>query len=64
MYLRYQYSKVQAKDLTAKHHNDQIGSLNKLLTFLGSSKKSRIYQLWICRTIKERSRKVTARFAD
>jgi hypothetical protein len=24
MYLKYQYSKLQADDLTAKHHNDQI----------------------------------------
>jgi integrase len=39
MYLNYQYSKVQANDLTARHHNDQIGSLNKLMTFLGSSRK-------------------------
>ena len=31
MYLKYQYSKLQANDLTASHHNEQIGSLNKLL---------------------------------
>jgi hypothetical protein len=34
MYLNYQYSKVQANDLTARHHNDQIGSLNKLMAFI------------------------------
>jgi hypothetical protein len=39
MYLKYQYSKVQANDLTAKHHNDQISSLNKLMSFLGQSQK-------------------------
>jgi len=39
MYLNYQYSKVQANDLTARHHNGQNGSLNKLMTFLGSSRK-------------------------
>ena len=41
MYLNYQYSKVQADDLTARHHNDQIDSLNKLMTFLGSGRKIR-----------------------
>jgi len=37
MYLRYQYSKVQANDLTASHYNEQIGSLNKLMSFLGQN---------------------------
>jgi integrase len=37
MYLNYQYSKLQANDLTASHHNEQIGSLNKLLAFLGQN---------------------------
>ncbi len=37
MYLKYQYSKLQANDLTASHHNEQIGSLNKLLAFLGQN---------------------------
>jgi len=37
MYLKYQYSKLQANDLTASHHNEQIGSLNKLMTFLGQN---------------------------
>ncbi len=41
MYLNYQYSKVQANDLTARHHNDQIDSLNKLMAFLGSGRKIR-----------------------
>jgi integrase len=35
MYLKYQYSKLQANDLTASHHNEQIGSINKLMAFLG-----------------------------
>jgi len=39
LYLQYQYSKVLANDLTAKHHNDQISSLSKLMSFLGQSQK-------------------------
>jgi len=39
MYLKYQYSKVQANDLTARHHNDQIDSLNKLMAFLGQNRR-------------------------
>ena len=39
MYLKYQYSKLQANDLTVQHHNDQIGSLNKLMDFLGQNHK-------------------------
>ena len=39
MYLNYQYSKLQANDLTPRHHNDQIDSLNKLQTFLGQGRK-------------------------
>jgi integrase len=35
MYLQYQYSKVQANALTARHHNDQIQSLNKMMICLG-----------------------------
>jgi integrase len=37
LYLRYQLSKVQAHALTASHHNEQIGSLNKLIAFLGQN---------------------------
>jgi hypothetical protein len=37
MYLKYQYSKLQANDLTASHHNEQIGSLNKLMAFPGQN---------------------------
>jgi len=39
MYLKYQYSKLQANDLTVRHHNDQIGSLNKLMAFLGQNRR-------------------------
>ena len=39
LYLKYQFSKVQANDLTARHHNDQISSLNKLMSFLGHSRR-------------------------
>jgi integrase len=35
IYLKYQYLKLQANDLIANHHNEQIGSLNKLMAFLG-----------------------------
>ena len=37
MYLKYQYSKLQANALTASHHNEQIGSINKLMAFLGQN---------------------------
>ncbi|MHC4158209.1 MAG: tyrosine-type recombinase/integrase [Planctomycetota bacterium] len=39
VYLQYQHSKVIANDLTARHHNDQISSLNKLMAFLGPDRK-------------------------
>jgi len=39
MYLNYQYSKVQTNNLTARHHNDQIGSLKKLKAFIGQHRK-------------------------
>ena len=35
IYLKYKYSKPQANDLTASHHNEQVCSLNKLMAFLG-----------------------------
>ncbi len=39
MYLKYQYSKLQANDLTARHHIDQIDSLDRLMAFLGQNRK-------------------------
>jgi len=36
-YLNYQYSKLQANDLTASHYNEQVGSLSKLMAFLGQN---------------------------
>jgi len=39
MYLKYQHTKLQANNLTARHHNDQIRSLNKLMSFIGESRK-------------------------
>ncbi len=39
LYLQYQHSKVPANDLTPKHHNDQISSLSKFMSFLGQSRK-------------------------
>ena len=39
LYLQYQYLKVQANALTARHHNEQIASLNKFMSFLGRSRK-------------------------
>lgn len=40
LYLQYQHSKVLANELTPKHHNDQIGSLGKLMSFLGQGRKT------------------------
>ena len=39
MYLKYQHIKLQANNLSVRHHNDQIGSLNKLMDFLGQNCK-------------------------
>ena len=39
MYLKYQYTKLRANNLSARHHNDQIRSLNKLKDFLGENCK-------------------------
>ena len=39
LYLQYQYLKVQANGLTARHHNEQIASLNKFMSFLGENRK-------------------------
>ena len=41
MYLQYQYSKLQANDLTASRHNDQNDSLGKLMAFLGHNRKAK-----------------------
>jgi len=39
MYLKYQHTKLQANNLSARHHNDQIKSLKKLTDFLGENTK-------------------------
>jgi len=39
LYLKYQDSKVLAGELTPKHHNDQISSVRKLISFLGRGRK-------------------------
>ena len=39
MYLKYQHTKLHAKNLTVRHHNDQIRSLKKLTDFLGENSK-------------------------
>ncbi len=39
LYLKYQLSKVQASGLTARHHNEQINSLSKFMSYLGPSHK-------------------------
>jgi len=39
LYLQYQQSKVKANELSAKHHNDQISSLKRLMSFLGDDRK-------------------------
>jgi hypothetical protein len=38
-YLEYQHSKVLSGDLVARHHNDQIRSLNRLISFLGKGRR-------------------------
>lgn len=35
MFLKYQFTKVKANAITAQHYNDQISSLNILMSFLG-----------------------------
>jgi len=35
LYLQYQHSRVLAGSLTPKHYNDQVGSLGRLMSFLG-----------------------------
>ena len=39
IYLKYQHTKLQADNLTVRHHNDQIRSLKKLTDFLGENCK-------------------------
>jgi len=39
LYLQYQHSRVLADNVTPKHYNDQIGSLNRLMSFLGQGCK-------------------------
>ena len=39
LYLQYQHLKVQANALTARHHNEQIASLKKLMSFLGQTRR-------------------------
>jgi len=38
-YLKYQQSRVLTDELTPKHYNDQIGSVKKLMSFLGRGRK-------------------------
>jgi len=39
LYLQYQHSRVLAGALTPKHYNDQVGSLGRLMSFLGQGCK-------------------------
>ncbi len=39
IFSKYQFSKVKADAITAQHYNDQVGSLNKFMTFLGRSRR-------------------------
>ncbi|MBC8393362.1 MAG: tyrosine-type recombinase/integrase [Deltaproteobacteria bacterium] len=39
MFSKYQFSKVRANAITARHYNDQVSSLNKLMAFLGQSRR-------------------------
>jgi len=40
LYLGYQNSKVMAGDLSPKHYNDQISSLEKLMSFVGPDRET------------------------
>lgn len=39
LYLEYQHSKVLAGNLSARHYTDQMGSLSKLMSFLGKGRR-------------------------
>ena len=39
MFTKYQFSKVKANAITARHFNDQAASLNKLMAFLGQGRR-------------------------
>ncbi|MCK4292592.1 MAG: tyrosine-type recombinase/integrase [Planctomycetes bacterium] len=39
LYLEYQHSKLLTGALSARHHNDQISSLGKLMSFLGKGRR-------------------------
>lgn len=39
LYLEYQHSKLLTGALSASHHNDQISSLSKLMSFLGKGRR-------------------------
>ena len=39
MFSKYQLSKVQASAITARHYNDQVSSLKKLMSFVGQSRR-------------------------
>jgi integrase len=39
MYLKYQHTKLMANNLSVRHYNDQVGSLNKLKNFMGQNCK-------------------------
>lgn len=39
MFLKYQFYKVKANAITAQHYNDQVSSLDKLMAFLGRSRR-------------------------
>lgn len=39
IFLKYQFSKVKANAITARHYNDQSSSLNKLMIFLEQSRR-------------------------
>ena len=39
MFTKHQFSKVKANAITARHFNDQVTSLNKLMAFLGQGRR-------------------------
>ena len=63
-YLKYQYAKLQANNLSARHHNDQIGSLSKLMDFLGENIKIKNISTLNLQNYKRRLQKHYDLFAE
>ena len=64
MYLKYQYTKLQANNLTARHHNDQIRSLKKLVEFPGEDCRIRSISTLSLQNYKRSLQNTMDLFAD